>query len=120
MLATGPRCSGGATARVPSQFIGLPSSATFFPVFFSPSVGDVGRAEVLLHEVAHLQAFAARDVIGTTRYYGCPVRPEDATGPGSVDPDVIRRVADARVLRRHATRNLSRRQACHPRGEPPE
>lgn len=94
VAAEHPRCSGhGSMAFVPPPFIGQPSSAILFcPVFFTFGPEQVG--EMVLHESAHLQSFAARDKIGDVRYYGCPVAPIDP-GPGLVEPTQFIGIADA-------------------------
>jgi hypothetical protein len=86
------RCRRDTVAYVPQPFIGRPSSAILFcPVFFSPGTS---RAEIIIHELAHLQTFAARDKIGEVRYYGCPVAPVDE-GPGLLEPSQFISIADS-------------------------
>jgi hypothetical protein len=88
------RCRNGALAFVIPEMIGQPSSPILFcPAFFAGNVAEL--AANFLHEVAHLQPFAARDMIGDIRYYGCPVAPIDPGGPGLRDPNEFIRIADA-------------------------
>ena len=88
------RCTGGAQAYVVPQMIGQPSSPVLFcRRFFEGSNEEV--AEKFLHELAHLQTFAASDKIGDIRYYGCPVAPIDRNGPGLQDPNDFIRIADS-------------------------
>lgn len=92
------RCRRGTIAFVPSDFIGRPSSAILLcPAFFDDRAN---RATILIHELAHLQTFAALDTHAGTRYYGCPVAPVDVWGrplpsPGLRDPAEIAGIADA-------------------------
>lgn len=91
-----PRCREGAVAWVPEPFIGSPSSAVLFcPGFFDLGAPEAG--DTLLHEIAHLQAFGARDRLSPTgtRYYGCPLEPEDPRGPGLRGPAEFIPIADA-------------------------
>lgn len=88
-----PRCPAERHAFVPPNFIGSPSSAVLVcPIFLH--LGDFNRAEVFMHEIAHLQSFAASDIVGGTRYYGCPIRPE-GLGPGLREPAEFIRIADS-------------------------
>lgn len=88
------RCRNGALAFVMPEMIGQPSSPILFcPAFFTGNVGEM--AACFLHELAHLQPFAARDKIGDIRYYGCPVAPIDPGGTGLRDPNEFIRIADS-------------------------
>lgn len=93
-----PRCRRGVVAFVPPPFIGHPSSAILAcPRFFA---ADTDRPRVVVHELAHLQTFAALDTHAGTAYYGCPVAPVDAwgrplPGPGLIEPTEISGIADA-------------------------
>lgn len=87
-----PRCQADAVAYVPPPFIGSPSSAILFcPVFFA---AGQDRGAILVHEVAHLQSFAASDKRAGVRYYGCPVAPIEL-GPGLTDPVHLSGIADS-------------------------
>lgn len=87
------RCQRGAIAFVPEPFIGSPSSAILFcPEFFNFGATEAG--EILVHELAHLQRFAASDRIGNVNYYGCPVRPLER-GPGLREPSQYIGIADS-------------------------
>ncbi|MBN1323497.1 MAG: DUF4157 domain-containing protein [Methanotrichaceae archaeon] len=92
-----PRCRRGIYGYVPEVFIGHPSSALLLcPAFFSPSA-LIG--ERLIHEIAHMQTFAARDRIshpgfGYEHYYGCPVAPQ-GEGPGLSEPAQFMGIADS-------------------------
>lgn len=95
------RCTGGAAAWVVPGMIGQPSSPIFFcPAFFEGQTTEQ-MAESFLHEVAHLQTFAATDRVRGTRYYGCPVEPinemnqVDPRLPGLQDPRDFVQVADS-------------------------
>lgn len=102
-----PRCTRGAHAFVVPQMIGQPSSPVLFcRAFFQGSREEV--AEKFLHEMAHLQTFAARDKVGDIRYYGCPVAPIDPGGRGLRNPNEFMGIADSyrcflQTLRTHKT-----------------
>jgi hypothetical protein len=73
---------------------GMPSSPIFFcPVFFTGT--DLDPGDTVLHEVAHIQNFAASDVLGTSSYYGCPVHPQAQFAPRLVDPAEYIQIADS-------------------------
>ena len=74
--------------------VGMPSSPIFFcPVFFTGSGLDPG--DTVLHEVAHIQNFAASDVLGSSSYYGCPIHPQAQFAPRLVDPAEYIQIADS-------------------------
>jgi hypothetical protein len=74
--------------------VGMPSSPIFFcPVFFTGT--DLDPGDTVLHEVAHIQNFAASDVLGTSSYYGCPVHPQAQFAPRLVDPAEYIQIADS-------------------------
>jgi hypothetical protein len=86
--------AGDVLAWIPHPFLGQPSSPMMLcPAYFGQSPEE--QAGVFLHELAHLQNFAASDSSGATRYYGCPVRPLDPNGPALTDPNDIIGIADA-------------------------
>jgi Domain of unknown function (DUF4157) len=72
--------------------LGKPSSPIFFcPIFF----GHADPGDLVLHEAAHLQDFAARDTIGEASYYGCPVMPQEPFQPGLTQPSEFMQIADS-------------------------
>jgi hypothetical protein len=75
--------------------LGKPSSPVYVcPDFFTTFPDPVVAGEALLHELAHLQAFAASDKFMGVRYYGCPVFPIDQ-GPGLTEPSQFITIADS-------------------------
>lgn len=73
---------------------GTPSGPIFFcPEFFTGT--DIDPGDAVLHEVAHLQAFSASDVLGTSTYYGCPVFPQEQFAPGLTEPAEFIQIADS-------------------------
>ncbi len=73
---------------------GVPSSPMFFcPAFFKR--GDMDQSDFVLHEAAHVQDFAASDIIGSARYYGCPVMPLEPLEPGLREPSEFIHIADS-------------------------
>lgn len=73
---------------------GMPSSPIFFcPEFFTGK--DIDPGDAVLHEVAHVQNFAAEDIIGSAHYYGCPVAPMEQLEPGITDPADYIKIADS-------------------------